>query len=157
MPANRRQFLQTSALGAGALAFTPSLTPLSAAAAGELGPRRFVFIRKSNGVRFDEVALPTFSEAEKSRDRDKEAMEVDLHKHELPKWLQALTDAKQHLSILQGLSCMMSENGHWSYSSVMGVQVRTQLAERNQAGYDRLRTGEAVSLAVRSRGTVANR
>lgn len=121
MPANRRQFLQTSALGAGALAFTPSLTPLSAAPAGELGPRRFVFIRKSNGVRPDEVALPTFSEAEKSRDRDKEAMEVDLHKHELPKWLQALTDAKQHLSILQGLSCMMSENGHWSYSSVMGA------------------------------------
>lgn len=121
MPTNRRQFLQTSALGAGALALTPSLPSLSAAPASELGPRRFVFIRKSNGIRPHEVTLPTFSDAEKSQDGSKEAMEVDLHKHELPKWLQALAGYKQHMSILQGLSCKMSENGHWSYSSVMGA------------------------------------
>ncbi|MCA9211224.1 MAG: DUF1552 domain-containing protein, partial [Planctomycetales bacterium] len=28
---------------------------------------------------------------------------------------------KRHMTILQGLSCKMSENGHWSYSSVMGA------------------------------------
>ena len=121
MTFSRREFLRTSALGAGALALAPAVTPLSAATATELGPRRFVFIRKSNGIRPHEVALPTFSEAEKSLDRKKEAMEADLHKHELPSWLRALDGDKQHLSILQGLSCKMSENGHWSYSSVMGA------------------------------------
>ena len=121
MSSTRRHFLQTSALGAGALALTPSLAPLAAATARDLGPRRFVFIRKSNGVRPNEVALPTFSEEEKALDSKREALEVDLENHELPKWLQALADDKQHLSILQGLSCKMSENGHWSYSSVMGA------------------------------------
>ena len=121
MATSRRHFLQTSALGAGALALTPSLAPLSAATVGELGPRRFVFIRKSNGVRPQEVALPTFSDQEQALDRKKEAMEVDLQKHELPAWLESLADYKQHMSILQGLSCKMSENGHWSYSSVMGA------------------------------------
>ncbi len=121
MESSRRHFLQASALGAGALVLTPSLSPLSAASTNKLGPRRFVFIRKSNGIRPHEVALPTFSDAEKSLDSKKQAMEVDLHKHELPQWLRGLEGEKQHLSILQGLSCKMSENGHWSYSSVMGA------------------------------------
>ena len=121
MATNRRKFLQNSALGAGALALAPSLPRHSAAAASELGPRRFVFIRKSNGVRPHEVALPTFSETEKSLDSKRQRMEVDLHKHDLPVWLRPLTGYKQYMSILQGLSCKMSENGHWSYSSVMGA------------------------------------
>jgi len=48
-------------------------------------------------------------------------MEVDLDKHELPQWLQGLEAYKSNMSILQGLSCMMSENGHHSFSSVMGA------------------------------------
>jgi len=35
--------------------------------------------------------------------------------------LRALEGHKQHMTILHGLSCKMSENGHWSYSSVMGA------------------------------------
>jgi hypothetical protein len=84
-------------------------------------PRRFVFIRKSNGIRPNEVALPSFTDSEKLMDSKKQAMEVDLENHTLPDWLQALAPYKQHMSILQGLSCKMSENGHWSYSSVMGA------------------------------------
>lgn len=121
MASNRRQFLQSSAFSAGALALSPALAPYAAAAASELGPRRFVFIRKSNGIRPHEVALPTFSDAEKSLDSKKLAMEVDLENHELPQWLQGLAGYKQQMAILQGLSCKMSENGHWSYSSVMGA------------------------------------
>ena len=121
MATNRRQFLQTSALGASALALTPAVRQLLAAPAnGEL-PRRFVFIRKSNGVRPKELALPTFSDREKELDSRKQALEVDLDRHELPEWLRALDRHKQHMTILHGLSCKMSENGHWSYSSVMGA------------------------------------
>ena len=121
MGANRRSFLQASALGAAALSQATSLTRLYAGTSGELGPRRFVFIRKSNGVRPSEVSLPTFSEGEKAKEKKKEAFEADLENHDLPMWLQPLAPYKQNLSILQGLSCKMSENGHWSYSSVMGA------------------------------------
>lgn len=119
--ANRRDFLEASALSAGALALTPSFPNLFAAANESEVPRRFIFIRKSNGVRPKELALPTFSEAEMKADGEKHALEVDLENHELPAWMKSLESHKSHMTILQGLSCKMSENGHWSYSSVMGA------------------------------------
>jgi hypothetical protein len=121
MTTNRRTFLKTSAMGAGALALTPSLGNLFAASKSEKHPRRFIFIRKSNGVRPKEVALPSFNDKDKSLDAKQQAMEVSLDKHELPIWLRALDGHKKYMTILQGLSCKMSENGHWSYSSVMGA------------------------------------
>jgi len=117
----RRDFLKNTTLGAGALALTPSFANLSAASSQSGFPKRFVFIRKSNGIRPNEVALPSFTDKEKELDKKKAALEVDLDQHELPKWLQGLSDYKEHLTLLQGLSCKMSENGHWSYSSVMGA------------------------------------
>lgn len=129
---SRRAFLKQSALGVGTLAMASSHAAALAQAVqdgvagalpGVLGGdvRRFVFIRKSNGERPLEAALPTFSAADAKRDAAKQPMEVDLDKHELPKWLRALTPFKKNLAILQGLSCMMSENGHYSYSSVLGA------------------------------------
>jgi hypothetical protein len=113
----RRDFLKSSALGAGALAMPaglfaePNLTNV---------PKRFIFIRKSSGIRPDEIALPDFSDKDKALDEKKESFEVDLDKHELPKWLRGLDAHKEHMTILQGLSAKMSENVHWSFSSVMG-------------------------------------
>ena len=128
----RRSFLKKSALGAGTPAGAPSFASALAETVQDGGPgvvpsllggraRRFVFIRKSNGIRPKELALPSFTEAQAKADKDKQAMEVDLRDHELPEWLQALSPYKQNMSILQGLSSKMSENGHWSYSSVMGA------------------------------------
>ena len=117
----RRNFLKAAAIGTSALsprlssAFTTTNTSTN-----DL-PSRFIFIRKSNGIRPKELALPTFNEQDKSRDNKKEAFETDLENHELPDWLNALEGHKQHVGILQGLSCKMSENGHFSYSSVMGA------------------------------------
>jgi len=128
----RRSFLKKSAFGVGTLAWAPSFATSFAQSVQDgvtgvmpslLGGqvRRFVFIRKSNGIRPNEVALPSFTEAQAKLDIDKKPMEVDLRDHELPDWLRALTPYKSNMSILQGMSCMMSENGHWSYSSVMGA------------------------------------
>jgi hypothetical protein len=83
-------------------------------------PKRFIFIRKSSGIRPAEITLPDFSEKDKALDEKKEPLEVDLDKHELPKWLRGLDAHKEHMTILQGLSAKMSENVHWSFSSVMG-------------------------------------
>ena len=117
----RRDFLKNSVLGAGALSLTPCFHALGGAPAGGGFPRRFVFIRKSNGERPLELALPTFEAKDKALDEKKQPLEVDLRGHELPGWLRALDKHKASLCILQGLSCMMSENGHYSYSSVMGA------------------------------------
>ncbi|MFT6178692.1 MAG: hypothetical protein ACI9NQ_002147 [Paracoccaceae bacterium] len=113
----RRNFLRNSALGASALVLPPSFgAPLAGSP-----PKRFIFIRKSNGIRPNEVALPSFTTEQKALDAKRQALEIDLDSHELPTWMQPLASHKSNLAILQGLSCKMSENGHWSYSSVMGA------------------------------------
>ena len=116
---NRKDFLKTSALGLGAMALAPSFNQSFAASSSGV-PRRFVFIRKSSGIRPAEIALRDFSAGDKTLDEKKQPLEADLHKHELPKWLRGLDSYKEHMTILQGLSAKMSENIHWSFSSVMG-------------------------------------
>jgi hypothetical protein len=117
---SRKDFLRTSALGAGAMALAPSFNPLFAAPNGTGVPKRFIFIRKSSGIRPAEIALRNFSDRDKALDEKKQPVEVDLDKHELPKWLRGLDAHKEQMTILQGLSAKMSENVHWSFSSVMG-------------------------------------
>ncbi|MES2981564.1 MAG: DUF1552 domain-containing protein [Verrucomicrobiota bacterium] len=117
---SRRDFLKTSVLGAGAIALAPSFNQLFAATGSTGIPKRFIFIRKSSGIRPLETALMNFSAKDKALDENKQALEVDLDKHELPKWLRGLDEHKENMTILQGLSAKMSENVHYSFSSVMG-------------------------------------
>jgi len=117
---SRKEFLKTAALGAGAMALAPSFNQAFAARNATGAPKRFIFIRKSSGIRPAEIALRDFSDRDKDLDEKKLPVEVDLDKHELPKWLRGLDAHKEHMTILQGLSAKMSENIHWSFSSVMG-------------------------------------
>ena len=117
----RRDFLKSTILGTGALSLTPCLSAFAGATPAAGFPKRFVFIRKSNGERPNELALPTFSAKDKALDDKRQPLEVDLRDRELPVYLRALEKHKANLCILQGLSCMMSENGHYSYSSIMGA------------------------------------
>lgn len=132
MDTTRRSFLKKSALGVGSLAMAPTFATALAETVQDGVPgvvpsllggqtRRFVFIRKSNGLRPDEVKLPSFNKDQVKLDKAKKPMEVDLRDHELPKWLHPLESYKSNMSILQGLSAKMSENGHYSWSSVMGA------------------------------------
>jgi hypothetical protein len=117
---NRKEFLKTAALGVGAMALAPSFNQIFATPNATSVPKRFIFIRKSSGIRPSEIALRDFSDTDKALDEKKEPVEVDLDKHELPEWLRGLDAHKEHMTILQGLSAKMSENVHWSFSSVMG-------------------------------------
>ena len=104
------------------MALLPSFNQLFAAPASVATgfPKRFIFIRKSSGIRPLELALPSFSNKDRDLDANKQPIEVDLDKHDLPTWLQGLADHKENMTILQGLSAKMSENVHYSFSSVMG-------------------------------------
>jgi len=118
---DRRDFLKTSILGTGAMALAPSFNQLFAATNSNNGiPKRFIFIRKSSGQRPHETCPVNFADKEKALEEKKEAFEVALDKYELPKWLQGLEAHKENMTILQGLSAKMSENVHFSFSSVMG-------------------------------------
>ncbi len=117
---NRRDFIKSSILGAGAMTLMPSFNQLFAAPSGNGLTKRFIFIRKSSGLRPLEMALPDFSVKDKALDEGKQPLELDLGNHELPKWLHGLDAHKENMTILQGLSAKMSENVHYSFSSVMG-------------------------------------
>lgn len=117
---SRRSFLKNAAVATSVLGGYRIPSASGAMFSGEL-PYRFVFIRKSNGIRPNELVLPSFSERELKHEKEKTAFETDLENHDLPNWLRELEPLKQNLGIIQGLSCKMSENGHWSYSSVMGA------------------------------------
>lgn len=116
----RKDFLKTTALGLGAMALAPSFNQLFAAPGSQDVPKRFIFIRKSSGIRPLEIAPLDLSDHHKTLDEKKSPFEADLHKLTLPDWLRGLDAHKEHMTILQGLSAKMSENVHWSFSSVMG-------------------------------------
>ena len=117
---SRRNFLKSSVFGAGAMSLAPSFHQLFAAQNINGIPKRFIFIRKSSGLNPLETAPLNFSAKDKALDESKQAFEADLDKLELPKWLRGLDAHKEHMTILQGLSAKMSENVHYSFSSVMG-------------------------------------
>ena len=127
MAINRREFFKTTALGTASLALMPSFSHLMAAPAQALAsgtndiPHRFVFIRKSNGNLTRQFSLPSFSDAEKKMDKEKQAFEADLDKHELPEWLRGLDGHKENMTILHGISMSISGGGHYSYSGCMGA------------------------------------
>ena len=119
---SRRGFLKSSLYGAGALTFTPSFNHLLGQEVKKGQPvHRFIFIRKSNGNLPKLFTLPTFSEAEKNKDKKKEAFEADLDKHELPDWLKCLDKHKENMTVLNGVSMMMANSGHYSFTGCMGA------------------------------------
>ena len=120
---NRRELLKRTALGTASLALTPSFTHLRAASAKHSVrfPHRFVFIRKSNGNLPTQFGLPSFSAEELKKHEEKESLEVDLSKHELPDWLKGLDEHKENMTILHGISMSVSGGGHYSYSGCMGA------------------------------------
>ena len=123
---NKRDFLKASILGVGATAIGPNLMANSKNKMQENFPKRFIFIRKSNGIMPHLYTPPTFSKELKQKElHDRKIkptpFEVDLDKHELPAWLQSLDKHKENMTILQGLSCRMCEIGHGSHQSIMAA------------------------------------
>ena len=112
---SRREFLKAAAIGTGSFGMNPIASELTSAYADATTnatsiPHRFIFVRKSNGIRPNELALTLFQREEKASDRRKEVLEVDLENHDF-ELAQCVESTQGNLGILQGLSCKMSENG----------------------------------------------
>ena len=120
---NRRELLNSTALGTTSLVLMPCFNHLGAVASDSVRetPHRFIFIRKSNGNLTSQFGLPSFSNEELRKHEQKEAFEVDLSRHDLPEWLSLLNDYKENMTILHGISMAVSGGGHYSYSGCMGA------------------------------------
>ena len=117
---NRRHFLKTAFLSAGAFSIAPYFN-VSAANRGSTFPKRFVFIRVGNGLFPHKLVLPDLPNNLKQKETAGEAYEVALDKHELPDYLKGLNNYKESMTIIQGMSSKMSLNGHHSWHSIMGL------------------------------------
>ena len=133
MNQNRRHFLRTSTAGIAGLAGwlgSPGLD-ISSLAASTLktgkGSPRFIFLRKSNGTFPSELVPPTLSAADMKKEKNKEALDIDLDGHDLPAWMEPIAAHKNNLTLLQGLSAKMCTMGHSTYQSPLAV---SRTAER---------------------------
>ena len=114
---NRRDFIKTSVASAGALAMQQNIF---AGANKKQFPTRFIFMTKGNGLLPETLAPPSFSNADKAKDKAKEQLNADLTKHDLPKWMSVLESHKKDMAIIQGISCKFA-NGHDSHQACLGV------------------------------------
>jgi hypothetical protein len=116
----RRIFLKTGLCAASAMALGPqslfaSLKP------GVQTPMRFIFLHKGNGL-FPTAMVPTsLDKQDVEAEKRKDPLELDLTKHELPKWMSPLNAHKENMTILQGLSGKMCTTGHHTWQSSLGV------------------------------------
>ena len=117
----RRDFIRTGALSTGFLSMSAAVPSLMAGPSKASVAKRFIFIRKGNGMLTSTLELPSFSNKDKQHEKNKAAFEVDLDKHDLPDWMNELTPYKDNLAILQGLSMKMCDCGHPHNASPLGV------------------------------------
>ena len=126
MTNSRREFLKRSTAGLTGLAgwaglAGPGFAQSPNALSSDGPPPRFIFLRKSNGTFPSELVPPSLSESDKKKDANKEALDIDLDRHELPEWMKPIAAHKNNLTILQGLSAKMCTMGHSTYQSPLAV------------------------------------
>jgi hypothetical protein len=118
---SRRKFLKASLAGSAALAINPYLN----AAPSKAGtpPKRFIFIRKSNGTSNTRFTLPNLPANLVAKEKKLEPFNVSLDKYELPDLLKGMNEYKEHMTIVQGMTHKMTELAHWSFQGPMGLFV----------------------------------
>lgn len=124
---NRRDFIKTTTAGIFGMAGLSGIPQLKAAVSGSsssavnAGVPRFIFLRKSNGTFPSELVPASLSAADKQKEANKEALDLDLDNHELPEWMEPIANHKNDLTLLQGLSAKMCTMGHSTYQSPLAV------------------------------------
>jgi hypothetical protein len=112
----RREFLKTSAVGLFGLMSMSDFSKLYGKNTAGKNTPRFIFLRKSNGIRPEWLNPPSMGKVDSNK-----AMDVDLDKHELPEWMQPINKHKENLTILQNLSAKMCAMGHRTFQSPLAV------------------------------------
>jgi hypothetical protein len=120
----RRDFLATAALGTTGLVLAPR--SVWAKPAEGKPPMRFIFLHKGNGHFPSFMVPPTLSKDEAATEAKKGTLDLDLMKHELPKWMLPIAAHQRDTTILQGLSGKHCTTTHNNYCSALGVFKATE-------------------------------
>jgi hypothetical protein len=116
---SRREFIKSSLYGAGAVSLGSQY--LFADSKSAKPPTRFIFIHKGNGLFPKAMVPPSFDKSDIEKENKKETLDIELANHELPDWMSSLSEHKDRLTILQGLSGKMCTTGHHTWCSSLGV------------------------------------
>ncbi len=117
----RRNFLQNSLFGAGALALSSSSQNLFAKSVNSGSTKtRFIFMTRSNGIRPHLLPPASFSKGLMDKENNKQPFSESLDKHELRKWMSVLESHKSNLAMVQGLSNTFA-HGHRGNISCLGM------------------------------------
>ncbi len=117
---DRRSFLAKSILSSASFPLASSL--LGKTHTGSQVPKRYIFIRKSNGTIPSHLIPPTFSEKDKKADQAGEALDINLASHQLPAFMAPVEGLKAQTTIIQGLSGrMMKMDSHHPKHSCLAL------------------------------------
>ena len=126
---SRRNFITQALMTAGSIggaslashttAFPQDL--FAADASKQDPPTRFIFLHKGNGLFPSSLVPPSFTDQQMEDEKQKSAFTADLDGHELPEWMSPLSQHRENMTILQGLSGKMCTTGHHTWCSSLGV------------------------------------
>lgn len=115
---SRRKFLTHTLAGT---AMGLSAPRLLAGSATDKPPMRFIFVHKGNGLLPESLVPRSFSSQQLESEQRKDAFVADLDGHELPEWMSPLSEHRNNMTILQGLSGKMCTTGHHTWCSSLGA------------------------------------
>jgi len=118
---DRRNFLRASTMTTGGLMLAPWLHKALGTDSPQSPPKRFIFMHKGNGLFPSALVPPSLSNEDAEKEQRKQSFTVDLNRHDLPEWMNALSAHKSNLTILQGLSGKMCTTGHHTWQSSLGA------------------------------------
>ena len=129
MNTTRRDVLKGMTLGAGSVLLAPMLRRLQAEAAGAELPKRFLFVVEGNGLPWGHVQpngiernnVVGGSYTKRSGNGEKPFRELPLAELELAEALQPVSEFKNRVNILQGLSGKMNGGGHSNDFGALGA------------------------------------
>jgi hypothetical protein len=131
MTANRRQFLTSVPLGAGATVLSPMLARLHAEASGAAPAKRVVFVVEGNGLPWHQIQpkgiernknlIASGSYTGRSGGVREGVRDVPLKDHDLPPALGPVSFVKDRVTVLQGLSGKMCGGGHSNDFGALGA------------------------------------
>lgn len=123
MSVTRRHWMKGLSLGASSVLLSPFVNRLAAEDSVAGPPKRFVFIMEGNGfnpLQAQPKTIPRKKNAQ-SRNASPKLEDIRLDEHELSDAMQPLSEFKNRLTVIQGLSSRICGGGHSNNFGALGV------------------------------------
>ncbi len=119
----RREWFKHFSLGTSGVLLSPLLNRLAAEEAGTYAPRRFVFVMEGNGFNPPQAQPKSIDRKKNAQSRNDvdRLQDISLAEHELSEAMEPLSEFKNRLTVIQGLSSRICGGGHSNNFGALGV------------------------------------